>query len=41
MNDYEMIKNRGIGVVENAVEEVKSAAGFICDISDNDGVANG
>ncbi|NLK87384.1 MAG: HAD family hydrolase [Clostridiaceae bacterium] len=40
MNDYEMIKNCGIGVaVENAVEEVKSAAGFICDISDNDGVA--
>jgi Cof subfamily protein (haloacid dehalogenase superfamily) len=40
INDYEMIKNCGIGVaVKNAVEEVKSAAKYICDISDNEGVA--
>lgn len=40
INDYEMIKNCGIGVaVENAVGEVKSVARYICGISDNDGVA--
>jgi len=40
INDLDMIKNCGIGVaVRNAVDEVKSAAGFICDSNDNDGVA--
>ena len=40
INDLEMIKNCGVGVaVENGIEEVKSVAKFICDISDNDGVA--
>ena len=39
-NDLEMIKNCGVGVaVENAIEEVKSVAKYICDINDNDGVA--
>ncbi len=39
-NDLEMIKNCGFGVaVENAIEEVKSAAKYICDNNDNDGVA--
>lgn len=39
-NDLEMIKNCGVGVaVENAIEEVKSVARYICDINDNDGVA--
>ncbi|MDD4295902.1 MAG: HAD family hydrolase [Ruminiclostridium sp.] len=40
INDLEMIKNCGVGVaVKNGIEEVKSVAKFICDISDNDGVA--
>lgn len=40
INDYEMIKNCGIGVaVENAINEVKAVAKYTCDISDNDGVA--
>jgi len=39
-NDIPMIKGCGIGVaVENALDEVKTVADYICDISDNDGVA--
>ena len=42
INDLEMIRNCGIGVaVENAVDEVKAAARYICDTNDSDGVANG
>ena len=38
--DMEMITRCGYGVaVENAVEELKGAAGFICDTNENDGVA--
>jgi hydroxymethylpyrimidine pyrophosphatase-like HAD family hydrolase len=40
INDLEMIRNCGIGVaVENAVDEVKAAARYICDTNDSDGVA--
>jgi hydroxymethylpyrimidine pyrophosphatase-like HAD family hydrolase len=36
----DMIKAAGIGVaMGNAVDEVKSAADYICDTNDNDGVA--
>jgi hypothetical protein len=39
-NDTEMLKNCGFGVaVENAIPEVKSAAGRICGANDDDGVA--
>jgi Cof subfamily protein (haloacid dehalogenase superfamily) len=39
-NDIEMIKTAGIGVaMGNAIDEVKYAADFVCDINDNDGVA--
>jgi len=40
-NDLEMIQNSGIGVaVENAIDEVKAVAKYICETNDNDGVAN-
>lgn len=39
-NDIEMLRKCGIGVaVENAIEEVRAAADYICDSNDNDGVA--
>lgn len=39
-NDVEMLNNCGIGVaVDNAIEEVRAAADYICDSNDNDGVA--
>ncbi len=39
-NDVEMIEKCGIGVaVNNAVEEARRAADFICEDSDNDGLA--
>ncbi|MCL1859666.1 MAG: HAD family hydrolase [Oscillospiraceae bacterium] len=39
-NDVEMLRKCGIGVaVENAVDEAKQAADFICATNDNDGVA--
>ncbi|MCL2409628.1 MAG: Cof-type HAD-IIB family hydrolase [Oscillospiraceae bacterium] len=41
VNDLEMIAKCGIGVaVENAIDEVKAVAGYICGSNDNDGVAN-
>lgn len=39
-NDLEMISKCGIGVaVDNAIDEVKAAAKYICGSNDNDGVA--
>ena len=39
-NDLEMIKNCGIGIaVENAIDEVKNVAKYICETNNNDGVA--
>lgn len=39
-NDLEMIKKCGIGVaVENALDEVKNVAKYICEDNNNDGVA--
>lgn len=39
-NDVEMVQQCGTGVaVKNAIPEVQSAATFICDTNDNDGVA--
>ncbi|MGN0522184.1 MAG: HAD family hydrolase [Eubacterium sp.] len=39
-NDIDMLKACGIGVaVENALDEVKSAADFVCADNDSDGVA--
>jgi Cof subfamily protein (haloacid dehalogenase superfamily) len=39
-NDVEMLKQCGIGVaVSNAIDEAKSAADYICESNDNDGVA--
>lgn len=39
-NDVEMLQKCGVGVaVENAVDDAKTAADFICDTNDNDGVA--
>ena len=39
-NDIEMLRECGIGVaVENAIDEVKVVADFVCDTNDNDGVA--
>lgn len=39
-NDLEMIRGCGIGVaMENALDEVKAVADFICATNDNDGVA--
>ena len=40
-NDYDMTKNAGIGVVMgNGSEKTKSAADFITDDNNNDGIAN-
>jgi len=40
INDLEMIANCGIGVaVENAIDEVKAVAKYVCDTNDSDGVA--
>jgi len=40
MNDYEMIKNAGLGVaVANAVDELKAVADFVTDSNEEDGVA--
>ena len=40
-NDLEMLTKCGTGVaVENAIDEVRSAAKYICGSNDNDGVAN-
>lgn len=40
VNDLEMIRNCGTGIaVKNAVGSVKSAAKYICEINNNDGVA--
>ena len=39
-NDIEMLRECGIGVaVANAIDEAKSAADYICDTNDNDGIA--
>lgn len=39
-NDIEMLENCRTGVtVDNAIDEAKTAADFICDSNDNDGVA--
>jgi Cof subfamily protein (haloacid dehalogenase superfamily) len=39
-NDIEMLRECGIGVaVENAIEEVRAVADYLCDSSDSDGVA--
>jgi Cof subfamily protein (haloacid dehalogenase superfamily) len=39
-NDIEMLRGCGVGIaVANAIDEVKSIAGYICDTNDNDGVA--
>ena len=40
LNDVEMLMECGYGIaVENAVDEVKKNANFICESNDNDGVA--
>jgi Cof subfamily protein (haloacid dehalogenase superfamily) len=40
LNDIDMLNYAGISVaVKNALDEVKAAAGYICDDCDNDGVA--
>jgi hydroxymethylpyrimidine pyrophosphatase-like HAD family hydrolase len=39
-NDLEMIKRCGIGVaVENALDEVKNVAKYVCKSNNDDGVA--
>ena len=39
-NDLEMIEKCGVGVaVENALDEVKNVAKYVCDANNNDGVA--
>jgi hydroxymethylpyrimidine pyrophosphatase-like HAD family hydrolase len=39
-NDVEMLKNCGVSVaVENALDEAKTVAGYICGTNDEDGVA--
>ena len=39
-SDIEMLRKCGVGVVvANAIDEVKSAADYVCDSNDNDGVA--
>jgi Cof subfamily protein (haloacid dehalogenase superfamily) len=38
-NDLEMIENCGIGIaVENAIDDVKSVAKYVCDSNENNGV---
>ena len=40
VNDLEMIQKCGTGIaVQNAINEVKTVAKYICDTNDNDGVA--
>ena len=40
MNDIDMLQYCGIGVaMENALDEVKAVADYVCDTNDNDGVA--
>lgn len=40
-NDIDMIRNCGVGVaMENAQEDVKAVADFVCGSNDDDGVAN-
>ena len=40
VNDLEMLANCGVGVaVENAIDEAKAVAGYICGANDGDGVA--
>lgn len=40
INDLEMIEKCGVSIsVTNAIDKVKSAANYICDTNDNDGVA--
>lgn len=39
-NDLQMIRECGVGIaMENALDEIKAAADFVCDTNDNDGVA--
>lgn len=39
-NDIEMLRECGVGVaVANAIDEAKAVADYICDTSDNDGLA--
>ena len=39
-NDVGMLRECGVGVaVANAIDEAKTAADYICDTNDNDGVA--
>ncbi|MEA4824053.1 MAG: HAD family hydrolase [Clostridiaceae bacterium] len=39
-NDVEMLRDCGVGVaVENAIQEARDAAGFVCGANDSDGVA--
>ena len=39
-NDLEMLKGGGVGVaMDNAIDETKDAADYICDTNENDGVA--
>ena len=39
-NDIDLLRECGIGVaVENAIDEAKAAANYICDSNDNDGMA--
>jgi hydroxymethylpyrimidine pyrophosphatase-like HAD family hydrolase len=41
VNDIEMIKKCGIGIaVENAIEEVKNNADYICGNNENNGMAH-
>lgn len=40
LNDIDMLTECGYGIaVDNAVQEVKKIADFICESNDNDGVA--
>jgi Cof subfamily protein (haloacid dehalogenase superfamily) len=40
LNDFEMIKNCGIGVaMENGLDELKNIANYVCKNNDDDGVA--
>ncbi|WP_164995913.1 Cof-type HAD-IIB family hydrolase [Miniphocaeibacter massiliensis] len=41
LNDLDMLKNCGVGVaMENALDEVKKVADYICGSNENDGIAN-
>jgi hydroxymethylpyrimidine pyrophosphatase-like HAD family hydrolase len=40
LNDIDLLRYAGYGVaMENALDEVKAVADYICDTNDNDGVA--